>query len=308
MKLVLKIVAVVVVLVIASVIAAFVWIDQVAKAGVEGGATYALGVDTKLDSMSVGVFSGRVAMTDLRVSNPPGFESPHFMRVDQGGIAVTLGTLMQDKVVLPELTLSGLRLNPIHHQGQANYKTIIDNLKKFESKEGSAAEPGPSRQGKRFVIEKVSIRDVQVEVELLPVGGSLTKVPVVIERLELENVGSDSEKGVLLAELTDVILKGILTAVLNQAGHVLPADIAGELTAGLGRLKGLGDVSVQVVGEVTAVVVEQVGAVTEKLAKGAGKVVEDTAHEIDQELEKSSKELEKGVKDLLEIGKKTDGK
>lgn len=288
MKRLKKIVAVVIVVIVALIVAVFVWIDQVAKAGVEGGATYALSVDTELDGMDVGVFSGRVAMAGLTVANPTGFKSPYFLQIGEGRVGVSLGTLMEDKVVLPELILSGLNLNLEHHKGKANYKVIMDNLKKFES--GEKKEKAPEeKEGKRFVVQKVVVRDVHVEVEMLAVGGNLTRVPITIEAIELENVGSESDQGIPLAELTNVILKSILTSVVDKAGDVLPAGIKSELTAGLGQLKGLGNVSVQVVGEVTS-------QVTEQLTESVGKVGEG--------LGQAGKKVEKGVGDLLDIGKK----
>ena len=303
MKRIKKIVAAVVVIIVVLIVAVFFWIDRLAKAGVEGGATYALGVDTQLDSMDVGVFSGSVAMADLNVANPTGFESPHFLQLGEGRVGVSLGTLMEDKVVLSELTLSGLNLNLVHHKGKANYKVILDNLKKFESgekKEEAAEEEG----GKRFVVQKVVVRDVRVEVELLPIGGDLTRVPIIIDAIELEDVGSDSDKGILLAELTNIILKAILTTVARQGGDLLPGDIAGELTAGLDQLKGLGDVSVQVVGKVTAQVAEQVTEAAEKVGEEVGKAVEETTEKVGEGLDRAGKDVKRGLGGVLDLGKK----
>ena len=302
MKRIKKIVAAVVVIIVVLIVAVFFWIDRLAKAGVEGGATYALGVDTQLDSMDVGVFSGSVAMADLNVANPTGFESPHFLQLGEGRVSVSLGTLMEDKVVLSELTLSGLNLNLVHHKGKANYKVILDNLKKFES--GEKKEAAEEEGGKRFVVQKVTVRDVHVEVEMLPIGGALTRVPIIIDAIELENVGSDSDKGILLADLTNIILKAILTTVARQGGDLLPGDIAGELTAGLDQLKGLGDVSVQVVGKVTAQVAEQVTEAAEKVGEEVGKAVEETTEKVGEGLDRAGKDVKRGLGGVLDLGKK----
>jgi hypothetical protein len=256
--------------------------------------------------MDVGVFSGRVAMADLNVSNPPGYKSPHFLEMGEGRVGVSLGTLMEDKVVLPELTLSGIRLNLEHLKGKANYKVIIDNLKRFESGEKPADAAEEEKGGKQFVIEKVTINDVRVEVELLPIGGDLTRVPVIIPRIELENVGSGGD-GIKLAELTSVILKAILTTVVQQAGDRLPGDIAGELTAGLGQLKSLGDVSVQVVGQVTAEVSEKVAEAAEQLGEAAEEAGKDVAKTVDEGTKKVGEELGKGLDGLLGKDKKKKG-
>jgi hypothetical protein len=254
--------------------------------------------------MDVGVFSGRVAMDDLNVSNPTGFKSAHFLQMGKGRVGVSLGTLMEDKVVLPELTLSGLNVNLEHHEGKANYKVIIDNLKKFESGE-KPAEEKEEKESKQFVIEKVTISDVHVEVELLPIGGDLTRVPVTIERIELKNVGSGGD-GIALAELTAIVLKAILKTVVDRAGDMLPGDIAGELTAGLDQLKGLGEVSVQVVGQVTTEVAEKVAEAAEEIGKAAeegaeelGKAVDEGTKKVGAELDKAGKEVGKGLEGLL---------
>jgi hypothetical protein len=292
-----------VVLVLVVIASAVLWIDHLAKAGVEGGATYALGVRTTLDDMDVGVLSGEVEMSELNIGNPEGFKTPHFLHLDDGGVAVSLGSLMGEKVILPDLTLSGLDVNLERRGGKANYKVIMDNLKKLESKEKRPAEE--EKEGKKFVIEKVDIRNVRVNVDLLPIGGELTRIPVTIERIELENVGSDTDGGVLLADVVGILIKAILTTVVQKCGDLLPADVLGELNAGLEQLSGLGATTVQVVGSVTSNVqktAEQLG----EMGKQAGEAIQEGAKEVGKDLDDAGKELEKGIGDLIGGGKKKD--
>ncbi|MCP4245739.1 MAG: hypothetical protein GY778_01700 [bacterium] len=271
------------------ILTVFLWIDYAAKAAVELGATFALGVDTSLNSMDVGVFGGSVEMAELEVANPEGFEADHFMKLDEGRVAVSLCTLMEEKVVVPDLTLAGTSMHLERRGGKANYQVILDNLKKFESKDEAAQEDGGG--GKKFVFEKIAIRDVRVQVDLLPVGGKLTSVPVIIPGLELRNVGGDSENGVAMAELTNIILKAILTAVVDKGGKLIPGDVAGELSKGLDGLKGLGEGTMQVLGDVTAEAGEKVGEAIKEGGKG---------------LEDAGKKLGEGLGGLLGGDKKDD--
>ena len=291
------------VLVVVVIACVFLWIDHVAKAGVEGGATYALGVQTTLDAMDVGVLSGEVDMSELNISNPAGFKTPHFLRLNDGGVAVSLGSLMEEKVILPKLTLSGLNLNLERSGTKANYKVIMDNLKKFESEEETPTDE--QKEGKKFVIEKVGIRDVRVNVDLLPVGGELTRIPVVIEQIELENVGTGSDEGILLADVIGILIKAILTTVVQKCGDLLPADVLGELNAGLEQLSGLGDTTVQVMGRVASDVQEAAAQLGE-MGKEAGEAIGEGAKEVGKGLEDAGKELEKGIGDLIGVGKKKD--
>jgi hypothetical protein len=301
MKWVLRIALALVLIVIIAVVVAFARIDQLAKAGVETGATYALGVDTTLNKMDVGVLSGSVEMDALNVSNPSGFTSPHFFRLNDGKVAVSLGTLMEEKVVLPELKLHGVSMNLERKGNRSNYQVILDNLKRFESSE--KAPPKESKEGKKFVIDKVSIKDVDVQVDLLPVGGELTRVPVKIEEIELQNVGSDSADGVMLADLTGILVEAILKAVVEKSGDLLPADMARELRSGLSQLEGLGATSMQVVGDVTTMVDGQVKQVGE-LGQHAAKQLQKSGKELTKQTDEVSKTLEGTLGGLLDKKKK----
>lgn len=297
----LAILIVLLVVVIGVPIGVLVYIDVIAKSAVERGGTYALGVDTTLDSMDVGVFSGRVDMARLNIDNPAGFDTPHFLRLDDGRFAVSLGTLREDKVVAPELTLSGVSMNLERKHGKANYAVIIDNLKRFESKD-EPAEKKEKKPGKRFVIERVTISDVKVQVDLLPIGGDLTRVPLHLDQVVLTNVGSESDKGVMLAELTAILTKAILAAVVEKGGDLIPQDIAGELAKGLQGLEGLQGAAMQVVGEVTTEVTKQM----DQVGKEVGKAIDEGGKEVQKQLDDAGKQVEEGLGGLLDLTKKKD--
>ena len=146
MKKLFKIVIVLVVLlVIVVVVVALSMIDRIAKAGVEQGGTYALGVKTTLDDISVAIFAGQCGMEGLKVANPEGFDSDRFLGLNTGQVAVSLGSLMEDTVVVPTLTLTGIDLYLEKKGDKGNYDVILENLKKFESKPDEA----PDEEGGR---------------------------------------------------------------------------------------------------------------------------------------------------------------
>lgn len=299
MKRLAKILIGLVVLVVLLIAGAFMWIDRAAKLGVETGATYALGVRTTLDGMNVGVISGKVDMEELQVGNPAGFTSPYFLQLGSGRVAVSLGSLMGEQVVLPELTLSGIDMHLERKGGKANYRVIVDNLKQFESQDSRP--PEAQKQGKRFVIKTVGIHDIRVQVDLLPIGGDLTRIPLTIEKIELHDVGSESDQGILLAELTNIVLKAILTAVVEKAGHVLPGDITGELSAGLAQLRDLEGTTMQVLGPVSTDALEAA-----KRFKDIGQEIGESGKKVGEGFKDAGKELGKGLGGLLDKDKKDD--
>jgi hypothetical protein len=253
-------------------VAVFVYMDSIARRAIEVGETYALGVSATLDQADIGVFSGEFAMSGLKVSNPDGFSSPHFMRLDEGKVAVSLGSLRSDSVELTELQITGIDMNLEKAGGRANYDVILSHLKRFESNEPAAeqkqAEPGSE---KKFMIRQIAIRNVMVHVDLMPVGGSVTKLNVPIDEVRLTNVGSDPDNAVKMSDLSGVLVKAIITAAINKAGKELPGEILGDLQGGLAQLQGMGDMGLNVIGDVTQGVQEGVGNAVEGIGDGVDK-------------------------------------
>ncbi len=292
---ILRIAVVLLVLIVAAVAAVVFYLDAIAKGAIERGATYALGVRTTLADADVRPLRGRLSISGLKVDNPEGFKGDHFMRLEQGGVAVRLGSLRQDLVHLPHLRLSGVDLNLERDKNQANYDVILGNLKKMQSAEKELSdEPAEKKPGKKFMIQEVTISDIHVGIDVVLVLGAPTRLDVPIEEIRLENVGS--EGGVPIDQLTGIVTQAIFAALMNKAGS-LPADLVrdlGDSLAGLRQLGGLG-ISVatgtgelitgvgagRAVGKVGEGVVNGVGGTVE----GVGKAVEDVGKGVGEALE-----------------------
>ena len=236
MKKLIRVVCGLVVVLLVLAVGAVVYIDSIAKTAIERGATYALGVDTTLGSADVKLLSGAFAMGDLTIANPKGFESPFFTHLGRGDVEVALATLRQETVELPTLTLTDLEMYLEKKEGKANYEVILENLKRFESQEKAQDDGG----GKKYIIDEVVIKNIMVHVQLLPLGGNLTKLDVPIDEIRLENVGSETSRGVVMSELTGVIIKGVLIAIVQKGGGLIPDDIVGTLELGLDSLTEIG--------------------------------------------------------------------
>jgi len=265
MRKLIRLVLVLVVLLIAGFLAALFYIDSIAKAAVERGGTYALGVDTKLKSADVHVFGGEFTLSGLRVANPQGYEADHFLRLGEGDVAVSLASLREDVVRLPTLTLKTLDVNLEKKEGKANYEVILDNLKKLSSGEK------PAEGGKKYVIDSVVIRRINVHVKAL---GQTLDVP--IDRLKLKNVGSaQGADGMPLSQVAGVIVQAVFEAVVQKAGNVLPAEVLGDLQKRLPDLANLSKLAnIEEIGDIGKVLGEGLG---EGLG-GAGKTAEDLAN------------------------------
>ncbi|MFI5403126.1 MAG: hypothetical protein ACHQ1G_09330, partial [Planctomycetota bacterium] len=120
--------------------------------------------------------------------------------------------------------------------------------------------------GKKFLANRIVIRDISVRADLAIAGEKLSSVDLQIDEILLENVGSDTEGGKITSQVMHTIVKAVLAAILEQGARVLPEVMVNGLGAGL---KGLGKVGFKVVGNVTV----KVGGKVIKVLGGAGKTI-----------------------------------
>lgn len=260
MKTILKVVLVLVLLFVIVVATIPFWISPVAKKAVETGGSEALGVKTTLADLSIGLLSGTCDLAGLNIANPEGFETPHFMDLGSGAVAVDVQSLQNDVIEIPRFELTGLDLNLEKGSGQANYEKIMENLGKLSTEEERPKEE--EEPGKKFVIKEILIKDVKVTAKM----AGLT-VPMKIDEMRLQNVGSEGE-GVDMKELIALIVSGVLKGVAEEGRGVLPEGISKGLADGLQGLKGLGEH-----GEKAAAILEgHEGKATEEIDKAGDKI------------------------------------
>lgn len=243
------------------IVAAYIFLDQIAKKAVEVGGEKAMGVPTKLDSITLKPVRGKGSIEGLQISNPGGFESPYFMRLSKGDAALDVGSVFKDTIVMKSIELDGLKAYLEKTKTGSNYEAILANMKKGEEEGAKGEEPG-----KKFLIERVVVRNIDVRADVAIGGEKLSSVDLHIDEIAIENVGSDTESGAVTQQVMGIIVKAVLTAIVEQGAKVLPEVMVNGLGAGL---KGLGKVGVKVVGNVTA----KVGGEAVKVLGGAGKAV-----------------------------------
>jgi hypothetical protein len=256
-------------LIVLVVLVAFLMIDSIAKTGIEKGSSYALGVPTTLNSADVQIFGGEFAMNGLTVSNPEGFSTPHFLALGDGGVSVDLATLTGDVVTLPTLTLNTISVYLQRQDGKTNYGAIMENLEKFESGDPPADQPKPEG-GKKFVIDRVLITDVTVNIDLAPVPGGLselTKMEVKVPEIELTGLGKGEAKPMELADVAATIVKAILAAVAENAGQ-LPGDLGAQLQSGLAQLQSLDSLGVELEAAATQIIEDVQGQIDDAINDG----------------------------------------
>jgi len=261
-----KVLLVVLMIPVLLVFGGVLFLDQIARKAVEVGGTQAMGVKTELDGISLKPIRGEGSLEGLKISNPGGFETPFFMHLSKGDAALQMGSLFKDTVVMETIELNGLEAHLEKSSRGSNYGVIIDNMKKAEDT------TKPEEPGKKFLVQLVVVRNIRVHAEVA-LGQT---VHLNIDEIRLEDVGSDTESGVIMSQLMGTIVKAVLVAIVEQGAELLPG-IAKDLGGNLGKLGKIGaKVTIKAAGQAVKVLGgagKAVGGVAKDAIKGIGGIL-----------------------------------
>lgn len=248
-KAVTTIIAAIVALLLIIILAIGLFGGNMIKAGVEIGASGALGVPVTLDEASLSLLSGKLELEDLQVNNPPGFEHEKLLTMGLALVDVSLTSLASDTVEIQNMIFDEVTL-VIEQKGlKTNLQTILDSLPKAEPEE-VPEEPAKAEEkpAKSLKIANLEIKNVEVKAKLLPIPGKADTVTFKLAPIIMTDLGSDDKMTV--AKLAAKILMAIAKGVAKQGTDLLPSEIIGPLQdissetieKGLEILKGATDI------------------------------------------------------------------
>ena len=276
-------------------------LDSMAKSLIEKGGTHVLAVDTTLRKADVQIAQQAFAMEGLKIANPPGYKTSHFLTLGSGSVSVDIAKLLETKVVeVPTLALTSIDVNLDKSGGKANYQQILENAKRFEDSGDAPPAGTTSENNYKFVIRRIEIRDINAHAQLLPIGGDATKVDINVPEVVLTDVGSAGEP-LSTSELINLITKAVLSSIIEVGGNRLPVEMLGDLQGSLSSLSSLGGIGTQIFDKSGTVVGDLQGTIGG--LKGAA---DDTIKGLKEGADKLKKDADKigeGVKDLLGGGK-----
>lgn len=237
MKTLLKIALSLLALIVALGVAAFIYLDLIVGKAIEAGSTKALGVETRVGWVRIGLVTGKVSIGQLDIANPSGFETDHFISFGRIHFEIPPKSLREDTIVMPLLELDGVDVAIETAGGKKNYEVILDNLKRFS--DSDTADPAAEKEaaedeagGKSFVLREGVIREIVATIDLGKVSGGTDRVVVEIPEIRLHPSKSGGSAEVSIAEITQTIVTAVLTGVAKKA----PATLAKGLYQGLGGL------------------------------------------------------------------------
>ncbi len=244
--------------------------DHLTKIAVETAGSQALGVPTTLDNASLSLIGGSVALENLNVANPTGYQTSHLIKMGNCSTKVKLSTLLEDTIEVEIIKLENLTLT-IEQKGlKSNLNEVLANIKEISKKD--EPDPKDDTPGKKITLQRIEIIDPIAEIKLLPLPGQLDVLTIELGDITLENVSEDRNKAELTVSVIQAVLVSLAEAVV-KSGADIPVDLANALTTsieGLGNI--LGDSILGIAGETDKLLQEGTKAI-EGLQKGLENII-----------------------------------
>jgi hypothetical protein len=218
----------------------YAYLDWLTQAAVEQGAGYATGTRAEVAEADLAPWAGRLGVQEVTVANPklPGggsFQSPHFFKLGEGRFALDWSTLFSETVHMPELVLNNLHLHLERRGGTSNHQIILDRLEKL-------TESDRPTEARKYVIDRLLVENVTVTLRGYPGGRRTVNLS---QPIELKNIGSNTDKGVLASEVTAVVMQAVFKSILVDVAS-LPKDLVRDVGGMLQDLKGLDELGQQI--------------------------------------------------------------
>jgi uncharacterized protein involved in outer membrane biogenesis len=238
-KLLVRIIIGVVVLLILAVVAAGLFLDSIAKRGVETIGPRLTRVSVKLDGIDLSPLTGSGTIKGLLVGNPEGFKTPQAISVGSATLSLKPTSLLADKIVIrkvevlaPEITFEG-------GFGGNNLSKILANVNEASGGGNTnAAAPGTEEAvARKLQVDDFVIRDAKLHVSITGMQGKT--IPVTLPAIHIGELGQGPD-GITAAELIQRVLAVIEKHAVEAAQKKI-AELgvdASDLTKGLEKAAG----------------------------------------------------------------------
>ena len=226
----------IVALIVIVILLVMFFINSIAKSAITTAGSSTLGVDTSLDSISIGLLSGHSSIDGLAVANPKGFDGD-FLDLSEGVLDVNLSSLLGDVIEVKQVGLDGLQIQFIQKIDGSNVNKILDNVKTSSkaTPEKPSKDDASSDSSRRFIIDELRVTNVKVSVAVEPISKATAPSTITINKIIIKNIGK-KQNGADLDQLMAIVVQSVVDAVIKAAPSEIPAIMMQGIEGGLSNL------------------------------------------------------------------------
>jgi uncharacterized protein involved in outer membrane biogenesis len=206
-KRVLAILIVLAALLLVVVLAGFLFLGTIVKAGVEKGGPFITKVPVTLNGATISVLNGSGQLKGFSMGNPEGFKAAQSVSV--GSIAVKLepGSLLSEKMIVRSVVVEAPEITYEAAFGGSNVGKILENIQAVAS--SSKTNPDQPGSKKKLQVDEFIITGAKLNVTASVLGGKTASLTLPEIRLASLGQGPD---GITAAELSARAFKEVVEA------------------------------------------------------------------------------------------------
>lgn len=268
--------------VIVVVVIVLVGLDDIVKEAVQRAGSDVTKVEVTLDEADVSLTQGKAALRGLIVGNPTGFKTDSAFTLGEISVALDIGSIGEDTILIHEIVVARPQVTYELGEQGSNIETIQRNV---ESQSGGGGGKSSSDE-KKVIIEHLYIRDGQVRVSAVPLGGKTLDSS--LPEIHLTDIGKD-EGGATPEQVAEQILAAVTD---NISGFVGGLDLSSVF-------EGMTDVPAALKDLAGGAVGDAAKAASQAASDAAAKATEGVAGDVMDKVGGESGGALKGVTDSV---------
>ena len=220
------------VFIVIAVVVVLIYLGTIIAEATRTLGTQATGTKVAVESVNVSLLGGDVQINKLAIDNPPGYKLKQAFSFDLVRVDVDINTIFSDTIIINEIEIANIKVNfEPTLKGGSNLTDIKNNIMKFaQSEEDDAkkeAEPevdgenDPPKKAKKVIIKSFVINEGEIKVSssILP-----TSVTLALGRMELNDIGKESNMGKAFSEILTKIIAQVIETVGDAKIESLDID------------------------------------------------------------------------------------
>lgn len=205
-------------------------LDGLARQAIVDYGSAMTGARVDVASVEISLADGRGVIRGLTVGNPPGFKTPHALKVGEVELVVDPASVVEPVVVVRKIAVMAPDVIYEKGDGGTNFDAIQRNV---------AAYVGPSKPqegGKKLIVDEFAVRNAKAEASAAFMGGKTVAVPM--PDIVMRNIGK-SKGGITPGELGQEIVSSLKQRLASTVNFDSLMKSAGKgLESATGTVKG----------------------------------------------------------------------
>ncbi len=218
------------VFIVIAVVVILMYLGSIIAEATRTFGTAATGTKVAVKSVNVSLLSGDLAINKLSIDNPPDYKTKQAFSFDLVSVDLDVNSLFTDTIIVNKIEIANVKIDfEPTLQGGSNLTDIKNNIMKFAQGEEADAkketepddEAGPPKKAKKVIIKSFIINKGEIRVSSSMLK---TSVAVPLARMELNDIGKESNMGKAFSEIFNKIIEQVVKSVASAKIEGLSLD------------------------------------------------------------------------------------